>query len=244
MHKKLLLIGLMFTSVIAFAQFEVRTTSTDELVADGQTISFSESGSSSSEDYNWKFKVTNTSDQDIYMRIFVDNLTNTDGSNFQLCFAGVCLFSVNQGTGYPSTAALIEPGQTNVAGNSLWNQHPSGTSTPMSWTFRYQAFDAVGGNEIGSPVTITYNYEPNLSIDESELSSVKVFPTQVENELNISSNEELTAEFYTILGKKVKQNVVASGESTIDVSGLSSQLYIVRFTNKAGKTLVKKIVVE
>ncbi|WP_339625198.1 hypothetical protein [uncultured Winogradskyella sp.] len=161
-----------------------------------------DSGSSFGADYNWKFKVINTSATDIYMKIFVDNMTNTDGTNFQLCFANVCLNSISTGSGYPNTAALITPGETNVAGNSLWNQHPTGTLDAMSWTFRYQAFDAAG-NEIGTPLSITYNYNINLSIEEANVTQVDIYPTNVKEELTITSNEVLNAEIFNILGAKV-----------------------------------------
>ncbi|WP_299119683.1 T9SS type A sorting domain-containing protein [uncultured Winogradskyella sp.] len=243
MKKKLLFMSLILASYMSFAQFEVRDKSDDSIVTDGQTISFSEAGCGYSDPCNWKFDVTNTTAEAIYMRIFVDNLTNTDGSNFQLCFAGVCLNNVTLNSGYPNTAAMIGPGATNSAGNNFWNQNDPTTTTPMTWTLRFQAFDA-GGTEIGTPLSVTYNFDPSLSIDDSELTSVEIFPTQVKNELNVSSNEDLTAEFYDILGKKVKQVKVASGESTINVSNLSPQLYVIRFSNNTGKTLVRKIVVE
>ena len=243
MKKKLLFLSFILVSFISQAQFEVKDQSDNSTVTDGQSFGFADAGCGYNDPCNWKFSVTNTTTDPIYMRIFVDNLTNTDGSNFQLCFAGVCLNNITLNSGYPNTAAMIASGATNSAGNNFWNQNPPATTTPMSWTLRFQAFDA-GGVEIGTPLSITYNFDPSLSIEDSTLTSVDVFPTQVKNELNISSNEDLTAEFYDILGKKVKQTSVTSGESIINVSDLSPQLYIVRFTNDLGKTLVKKIIVE
>ncbi|WP_296313571.1 T9SS type A sorting domain-containing protein [Winogradskyella sp. UBA3174] len=243
MKKTLLLLSLMLSYFVSFAQFELRKTSTDELITDGQTIAFNESGPTFGADYNWKFKVTNTSTSDIYMRIFVDNMTNTDGTNYQLCFAGVCLNSIATGSGYPSSAALILPGESNTAGNSLWNQHPTGTTDVMSWTFRYQAFD-IAGNEIGTPLLMTYSYDINLSVEESELTNVQIFPTSVKNELTVTSNEVLDAEIFNILGAKVKHVKTNAGTSIINISDLSSQLYIIRFTNETGKQIIKKIVKE
>ncbi|WP_299111224.1 T9SS type A sorting domain-containing protein [uncultured Winogradskyella sp.] len=244
MKKTLLFFCFSFFLFVSHAQFEVKDKSDDSVVTDGQTIAFSEAGCGFNDPCNWKFSVTNTSSEAIYMRIFVDNLTNTDGSNFQLCFAGVCLNSVALNSGYPNTAAMIPSGATNSIGNNFWNQNPSTTTTAMSWTFRFQAFDA-GGVEIGTPLSVTYNFDPNLSIeDEEEFTSLEVFPTQVKDVLNVSSSQKLTAEFYDILGKKVKNVKVDLGESKINVSDLSPQLYIIRFRNDAGKTLIKKIVVE
>ncbi|MFK7782525.1 T9SS type A sorting domain-containing protein [Psychroserpens sp.] len=243
MKRKLLILSLTLASFVSFAQFEVRESSTDNLITDGQTLNFTESGCNYSEPCNWKFKVTNTSSTDIFMRIFVDNLTNTDGSDFQLCFAGVCLNSVTLGSGYPNNAAVIGPGVTNFAGNNFWNQNPAGTTTAMSWTFRFQAFDAFG-NQIGTPLSMTYNYDQNLSVDESQLDKIEIFPTVASNELTISSRESLTATFYNLLGKKVKQVAIEVGEVKVDVSDLASQTYIIQFVNAEGNLITKRIVKE
>lgn len=243
MKRKLLILSFLFASFLSFGQFEVRETSSDNLLTDGQVLNFTESGCSFTESCNWKFKVTNTSTQDIYMRIFVDELNNTDGSNFQLCFAGVCLNSVTLGSGYPTNAALIGPGVTNVAGNSLWNQNAPGTPDAMSWVLRFQAFDAAN-NEIGTPFTMTYNYDENLSVEETEFTKVEIFPTVASNELTVSSSESLTATFYNVLGKRVKQVALEAGSVTLDVSDLASQTYIVQFVNVEGSLISKRIVIE
>ncbi|WP_179005050.1 T9SS type A sorting domain-containing protein [Winogradskyella forsetii] len=215
--------------------------SDESLVTDGQTIAFSEAGCGYADPCNWKFKVTNTTTQDIYVRIFVDDLVGTDGSDFQLCFAGVCLNDVALNSGYPSTPYLIAPGGTNSAGNNLWNLNPSTTTTPMSWTFRFQAFDS-SGFTVGTPLIVTYSFDPTLSVGESQLSDIKVYPTTVVNELNVSANEDLTANFYDLLGRSVKQATILSGDDTIDISDLSAQPYIIRFTNEEGESITKKIV--
>ncbi|MBC2844534.1 T9SS type A sorting domain-containing protein [Winogradskyella flava] len=244
MNKILLFFTLSLFTFASHAQFDLKNYNDDSIITDGQTVSFSETGCGYDDDCNWKFKVTNTSTTEtLYMRIFVDNMVNSDGSNVQLCFSGVCLFSVTLGSGYPNTAAAIAPGASTGIGNYFWNQNPISTTTAMSWTLRFQAFDSED-REIGTPLNVIYSFNPNLSVDDVELTSVNVYPTQVKNELNVSSNQDMTAEFYNVLGKEVKRVDVTSGESQINVSDLSPQLYIIRFRNEAGKTLIKKIIVE
>ncbi len=243
MKRKLLFITLSLISYIASAQFEVRAKSDNSVITDGQVINFNESGCGFTGDCNWKFEVENTSAQDIYMRIFVDNLTGTDGSNFQLCFAGVCLNSVALNSGYPSTAALISSGGINSAGNNFWNQNPANTPTAMSWTFRFQAFDS-GDNPIGTPLSMTYNYDQNLSIGNNTLDTLRIFPTNVKNELNIVSQQSISAEFFNLLGQRVKSVTLKSGNAVINLSELRSQAYIIRFTDQNGKQIVKKIIKE
>jgi hypothetical protein len=243
MNKKLLLISLMLTSYMCQAQFDVIYKRTNTAISDGQSYTFIDASCGYDDPCNWKFDVTNTSSEDIYMRVIVDELVNNDGSLFQVCFATVCLNSITLNGAYPSTAALITPGETNNLGNNLWNLYPSGTTTPMSWTFRFQAFDAAD-NEIGTPVSMSYNYEPNLSVEDSEISNLKVFPTQVKNELNVSVDENISAVFYDITGKKVKDVQVLSGDHKINISDLSAQIYMVQFKNEEGLKTVIKIVKE
>jgi len=243
MNKKLLLISIMLTSYICQAQFDVIYKRNNSIVTDGQSYSFTDSACGYEDPCNWKFEVTNTSTQDIYMKIIVDNLVNTDGTDFQLCFALVCLNNVSLNGAYPSTAALIAPGETNSLGNNLWNLNPAGTTTPMSWTFRFQAYDA-SDNEIGTPISMTYDYQPVLSIEDAEVLNLEVFPTVVKNELNISIDENVSAVFYDITGKKVKAVEVLSGDQRLDISDLSSQIYFVNFRNEEGLESTFKIVKE
>ncbi|WP_179351529.1 T9SS type A sorting domain-containing protein [Winogradskyella vidalii] len=239
MTKKLLCLSLILTSFICQAQFDVIYKRNNSIVTDGQTYTFTDAQCEYTDPCNWTFKVTNTSTEDIYMKVIVDELVNNDGSNFQVCFASVCLYNISLGSAYPSTAALITPGATNDQGNSLWNLNDPDTTTNMSWTLRFQAYDAAD-NEIGTPISVTYNYQPTLSIEDSEISNLKVFPTEVKDELNVSVDENISAVFYDITGKKVKEVQVLSGNQKIMTSDLSSQIYFVHFKNEAGlKTVVK-----
>lgn len=241
MNKKLLLISLMLTSYICQAQFDVLYKRNNTIVSDGQSYTFIEASCGYDDPCNWKFDVTNTSSQDIYMRIIVDNLVNNDGSNFQVCFASVCLNNITLNGAYPSTAALITPGETNSLGNNFWNLNPAGTATAMSWTLRFQAFDA-GDNEIGTPISMSYNYQPTLSVEDSQISNLNVYPTKVKNELNVTVDENVSAVFYDITGKKVKDVQISSGNQKINISELSAQIYIVQFKNEEGKKTAIKIV--
>ncbi|WP_179336920.1 T9SS type A sorting domain-containing protein [Winogradskyella ludwigii] len=71
---------------------------------------------------------------------------------------------------------------------------------------------------------------------------LEVYPTSVKNELNVSSNEDLSAEIFDLLGRSIKQVNIISGGDTIDLSDLSTQPYILRFTSESGNTITKKIV--
>ena len=242
MKKIFLILTLSLFTFASYAQFDLKNYNDDSIITDGQNVSFSETGCGYNDDCNWKFKVTNTSaTETLYMRVFVDNMVNSDGSNVQLCLLGSCFYNVTLGNGYPTTASAIAPGASTGIGNYFWNQNPTGSATAMSWTLRFQAFDS-DGREEGTPLNVTYNFNPSLSVEESEISNVEVYPTSVKNELNISSNEDLSAEFFDLLGRSIKQVNIISGGDTIDLSDLSAQPYILRFTDESGNTITKKIV--
>jgi hypothetical protein len=243
MIKKLLSLTLILTTYFSHAQFDVIYLSDNSIVTDGQNYTFADSSCAYADPCNFKFAVANTSAQDIYVRIVVDGIVNNTGANFQLCFASICLSNISLNAAYPSTAAFIPVGTTNDMGNSMWNLNPPRTTTPMSWTFRFQAFDA-SDNEVGTPTSMTYNYQPTLSSEVSEISSLKVFPTNVQNELNISVDENVSAVFYDLSGRVVKEIRVLPGNQKTDVSDLSAQIYVVRFKNSQGLKSVVKIVKE
>lgn len=243
LYSQLILLVFILTTSITNAQIEVKEYNTTNVIANNQVLSFANAGCGYSDPCNWKFSVTNTSSENIYVKIFVDQLVNTDGSNFQLCFAGVCLNSVSLGTGYPSNAVMIAPGASNGVGNSMWNLNPASTSTPMSWVFRFQAFNSLN-SPIGTPMTMTYSFDPSLSLADSEQLNVEVYTSQDSKELNIVSQEQLFIEFYNILGQKVKYSETTASNNTIDVSELKSQPYIMRISNNQGKKIIKKILIQ
>ncbi|WP_438962434.1 T9SS type A sorting domain-containing protein [Nonlabens sp.] len=241
MKKKLLLIALILTSYFSQAQFDVIFKRTNTAITDGQTFDFTESGCGYNDPCNWQFEVTNTSNQDINVRIVVDQMVNNNGSDLQLCFASVCLNSISLNTAYPSQAAVIPVGTTNSVGNYFWNKYPAGTVSPMSWTFRFQAYDA-NDNEIGTPISMNYNYLGTLSMENSEIPSLNVYPTIVSDELNVSVDENVTATFYDLTGRIVKQVTSITNDQRIDVSNLTSQIYLVHFLNDQNQKTVVKII--
>lgn len=241
MKNKLLLPLFLLVFSFTNAQFEVKDSS-NNLITDGQNIAFSDENCGYGDPCNWKFKVTNTGTEDIYMQINCTAMDNTNGQNFQLCFAGVCLNSVSVGGSYPNQPALIAAGATNSAGNSMWNQNSDGST--KSWSFSFQQTDS-SGNPIGSPLNIDYTFDPNLSAASFEDKiNLSVYPTVTENTINVSTQQNLNLKIYNILGKTVKNLELTSGTSEIDLSDLASQPYILRFTNDRGEKLTKKIVIK
>ena len=87
----------------------------------------------------------------------------------------------------------------------------------------------------------SYNLDCNLSVNNTEKSSVNLYPNPVKDILHFSeevSNVKIT----DLSGKTVKQ-ISASGKS-VNVSTLAKGVYIITATAKSGKTIIKKIIKE
>ena len=57
-------------------------------------------------------------------------------------------------------------------------------------------------------------------------------------------NEPISMVVYNVQGKVVKQAQFETGRQTVNVSDLSSQIYIVQFKNQKGGVQTSKIVVQ
>jgi hypothetical protein len=129
----------------------------------------------------------------------------------------------DSGTGYTSSNQATIPAQpiTSLVNVSPFNDRPIGT------------------------LTITFNQ--TLSIDEQELSQVRLFPNPSNGILNMStsaSNSLNEALVYDVLGKQVSrfQNENLTQQQQFDISHLKRGLYLVRLELKDGSSITKKVI--
>ena len=233
-------------TTLGYAQIELRDYNTNALITDGQTLNYSTTGCGyPNGNCVWKFVITNTSASDVRVRAVLDARTNASSSDGQLCVGSGCFIFLNVNQAYPNNAIVLAPGASigDNGSQSFYNLAPMGTSAAMSWTFRFQAYDA-SDNEIGSPISVTYNYDSTLSSSEFNLSDLKIYTNQTNKTLNVNTPENLKVNIYNILGKRVKSADITSQNNQVSVSDLSSQIYIVRLTDNNGKSVTKKIVIE
>lgn len=83
-----------------------------------------------------------------------------------------------------------------------------------------------------------------LKVAQNSISGLKVYPNPVKNGtlyIDTDANSEKTVAVYDILGKQVIKTVTSS--STINVSTLTSGVYIVKITEE-GKTATRKLVIQ
>ncbi|MGV6829184.1 MAG: T9SS type A sorting domain-containing protein [Flavobacteriales bacterium] len=81
----------------------------------------------------------------------------------------------------------------------------------------------------------------NLGVNDSNLSSVSMYPNPSNGTLNIKTEQELEVTIFDVLGKKVFTNAVLSNE-TFDISHLNNGIYLVKLSSETSSTTKKLIV--
>ncbi len=183
------------------------------------------------------FIITNTSEETLNIKIKCQNIDNTNGSNFQLCFGGFCYYSITEGITYPTNFYVtLEPGDSTTAGDHFWNNNAGAATFPLQYDF---TFVRVNDNSVymNDLLSLSYRYGPNLGTTQFGTLSdmgIKVANTKVTNDLLVETTAETALEIYSVTGQLVKKATV-SGSNTVDVSALAPAVYVVKFTDKQNR---------
>jgi len=78
------------------------------------------------------------------------------------------------------------------------------------------------------------------AISEAELAAVKVSPTQVSSELQLTNLKNTNVAIYSLVGQQMVKYNGLSGNASIDVSGFANGIYFVRIQN-GGAVRTEKI---
>ena len=94
---------------------------------------------------------------------------------------------------------------------------------------------------IDNPQYVFDIWQSTLSVDEFvTVDSIKMYPNPANgNEVTILSNQDIVAEVYDILGKKVAIQNITSNQQKLNISGLSKGLYLVKLNSSKGSTTKK-----
>lgn len=243
MKKILAYTVLLCTTFAATAQMTVTTYgSIETTINDGDVFGFN---SLDPDDATLYFYIHNDGDEDINVRVKVEEITNTDGSNFQFCFATLCVFDIFEDNTYPLSGGpvVIAPGETNAQYDKFQNENSGSGTFPLDYVFKIFQVDGED-NEIGDPITFTYRYDPDLSVGENTLRSVGVSfdATYIDNVLQLNTTNPVQIKMYNLNGQHILSQQLQAGAQTIDVTALKSGLYLAHFTNGNGKTATAKFV--
>lgn len=241
MKKKYLLI-VLFACQLSISQ--ITLTSAGSPITDGSVMVKNQIGYPQSEVL---FRVRNNGTVPTNVWAKCENLVNNNGSMFQFCFADVCFAEVQTGVVYPTLALTLAPGSSNGNFDHFLNDNPGSGTYPLDFVFRFFQTNQTtqGGTEVGNSITVTYRFDPNLSlddIDQLQNSGVILKSTIIDTELHLDVLKGSKMDIYDINGKSVYGTNLKYGIQSIDVSNFSSGVYIINFTNEEGITSTKKIV--
>lgn len=129
---------------------------------------------------------------------------------------------------------------------SIWEIAFSQQFSGNGWTTFGEALDGelyIAGRDSGNIYHIT---DSNLSLDEFEKDSFKMFPNPVNSDLtiSISNNEFSEIIIYNLQGKQIKSIKELSGNSiNISTSDIASGMYLIEITTTNRNTYTKKLIV-
>jgi len=239
MKQKLLFLSLFFAALSMNAQYTFEDQNGNPIL-DGMVFEF---GNILYPDASIEFYVTNTSASTIYTRIYFVSAVNADGSMFELCY-GQCYTDLFVGQSVPPAPEFIaiEPGEVTIEGNHFYNANPGNGVDVLEYVFRLYQTDAAG-TDIGNAITFTYIYNPLLGVNDFNDLKVNVHSTLIKNELIVEVDEELELNVYDLQGRIVKSQKLNIGQQQINMSDLSSQLYLLHFENNKGVSHTTKVLV-
>lgn len=247
--KKIILSALiLFTfSFSTVAQFTVSKTD-GTAVINGQILTFNYVADQIH--YNQAslaLKITNTASGTINLRMMCQNMTNTTGLGMEVCFGPDCYSDTSINQVFPPInhdPVNIPSGGVDTQSHFVNTNLGISTSAPVDYVFKIYQVDTFG-TQIGTPFIFTYRYDATLSnntVEGLNTKSVTVKSTTVDNNLDLEVNAKSDFTIYDLNGKLVLANKLDYGIQSVDVSNLSSGLYLINFVNEKGESSSKKFI--
>lgn len=243
MKFRLLLLSVLGSVALANAQYTV-TDEDGNVLHDGDVLEY---GTLEQPEADYDFYVTNDNpSEEIYSRIHYISETNASNPDFaELCYGFTCYYGIPLNTTVPpmhNEPMAISVGETTGMGNHLYSNDPGNGEGNVDFVFAFRQYeDEAGTIETGTPLTFTYRYNASLGVNGVTKVNSSVISTRVNDQLAMEINEPVQVKVFDMQGKLVKQADFDAGRQVMDVSSLSSQQYIVQFTNKGGAHKTSKI---
>lgn len=238
--KKLFLAIAFFSCLASFAQLSVKKLDGTPIIT-GDVFTFHQL---EEPDNYLGFKLYNTSAASIKVKARVVSVTNSTGTDLQLCIGDVCLNSITAGNSYPSSPVTIQAGGQNSNFDHILNNNPGiDTSAPVEYVIRISQVND-SGVEIGTPVTFTYRYTSVLASETfaPAQNDVTLKSSIVSSTLDIRAAKNVLMELFDVNGKSIRRENLASGDHSIDVSDLSSGIYILSFNTETNQKSTAKFI--
>lgn len=201
-------------------------------------------------DASFTYKIRNNISETIRVRVEVESFSGTDGSMMELCF-GECYFGVSLGQSYPINQAqpyvFIAANDTQIAdGDHFFNSDPGNGDDPVEYSFRFYMCDENGEElvsqaELQTDFSINYYYSASLGLNN--LDDLKLVYYVLNDKLIINSESDLSLKVYDLAGKIISENLILSGNNSIDIMNLLEKQVILKFESEGSQIISKKILI-
>lgn len=176
----------------------------------------------------------------------VVEMTNTDGNLAQFCIGGPsgnCFFPLFEGSFYPGeNGGIIQAGGNWGNFDYLINLDPTELA---EYKLRFVQLDGSGAEMPDTSFFLTYRYDSTMAVsDLNSIAIAEVYPTVAKGFTNVTLKENAAVQILNVEGKSVRSVSMKSGNSQLDLSGLSSGVYWIAFKGESGMTTTKKLIVK
>ena len=246
--KKIILIAGLLICGLTKAQ-TVTVTGNEETITDGETILFN---SIEPGERNLDLVITNTSTENITIRMKVVSITNnaTPNNNLQFCIQPQCFNTIAVGTTIPTNLGaggiVLEPNQSTQGDNHFRNYYlGDDESSPVDYELAVITVDG-DGNEVNQLMSFHYRYDANAA-DSNNFEALKNLGLNIKNTvintvLEVEAQQNATLEVYNMNGQTVSNSKITTGNQLIDFSALATGIYNIHFTTEDNRTATIKVI--
>jgi len=251
--KKIILFAALFFAGITQAQDLITVTTTGNTVVDqGEIFNYDVLYAPLVNPHAGKLPlvISNISQETLNLKLRVDSMINANGNSesVSFCFYTSCYFSVTPGSLVPATGTglTLAPGEATTTDNHFANSWAGDTQgQPVVYNLSIVRVDD-NGAVMGEPLrSFTYRYSPTMSTtDIASLQNIgiNVDNTILKTQLNVTATQNATLELYSTTGQFIKSFAIMEGFQSIDVSELSSAVYIAKFKNSSNQASSIRII--
>lgn len=243
-----MLAAVLLLTAYAQAQIIELRGKNNEVIEDGDTYITEELGGSG--EAVLPLKVRNLTGETIYVKLKMVSTENADNMTddvMQFCFGTMCFTEVFEGDVVPTdieSAEIVPLGQ-NPEGDKFVNGYAGDTAgAPVVYNMALVQYNA--DNTPGDTlITFSYIYDTTAGVNDIEglqNLGISVKNTIVNTTLELDAAYKATLQLFDINGKLVKTMAVAEGIQALDLSGLTTSVYIARFVTEGNKTANIRIV--
>lgn len=247
--KKISVILLCLFSAMSFAQMTMKKLDGTP-INNGDVFTFNVLGDVSGmldpDPAYFGYKIYNSSNSNISVKMKCMSITGgATGTNLQFCIDPICIGTISVGNSYPADMSSTIPANGSNGNFDHFINFDGGTGgAVVDYVLKFYMVGSFG-EEVGTPITITYRYNPTFStagFSSLNTAGIKVVSSLVKSQIEFNASANGTAQLFDLNGRQISNVTFAAGNNNIDVSNLSAAVYILNISTQEGKKGSLKII--